>query len=44
MADINSIMLQVSELQPRISRLLHNSTYNQFDDLSGLEINYEDSE
>lgn len=44
MADINSIMLQASELQPGISRLLRNSTYNQYDDLSGLEIDYEDSE
>lgn len=44
MADINSIMRQVSELQPGISRLLRNSTYNQYDDLSGLEIDYEDSE
>ena len=44
MADINSIMLQARELQPGISRLLHNSTYHRFDDLSGLEINYEDAE
>lgn len=44
MADINSIMLQASELQHGISRLLRSSTYNQFDDLSGLEIDYEDSE
>jgi len=38
------IMLQVSELQQGITRLLRSSTYNQYDDLSGLEINYEDSE
>ncbi len=44
MADISSIMLQAQELQPRISRLLRNSTYNQYDDLSGLEIDYADSE
>ena len=44
MADINCIMHQVSGLQPEISRLLRNSTYNQYDDLSGLEINYGDSE
>ena len=44
MADINYIMRQASELQPGISRLLHNSTYDRYDDLSGLEINYEDSE
>lgn len=44
MADINSIMLQASELQQRISRLLRSSTYDQYDDLSGLEINYEDGE
>ena len=44
MADINGIMLQASRLQPEISRLLRNSTYNQYDDLSGLEINYGDRE
>ena len=44
MANINDIMLQVSELQPGISRLLRNSTYPRYDDLSGLEINYEDGE
>ena len=44
MANINDIMLQASELQPGISRLLRNSTYPRYDDLSGLEINYEDGE
>ena len=44
MANINEIMLQASELQPGISRLLRNSTYPRYDDLSGLEINYEDGE
>lgn len=44
MADINNIMLQARELRPGISRLLRNSTYDRFDDLSGLEINYEDAE
>lgn len=44
MADINSIMLQVSQLQPTISCLLRSSTYDRYDDLSGLEIDYEDSE
>ena len=44
MANINEIMLQASELQPGISRLLRNSTYPRYVDLSGLEINYEDGE
>lgn len=44
MANINDIILQASELQPGISRLLRNSTYPRYDDLSGLEIDYEDSE
>lgn len=44
MAHINSIMKQALELQTDISRLLRSSTYHQYDDLSGLEINYEDSE
>lgn len=44
MADIKSILLQATDLQPEIDRLLRNSSYHQFDDLSGLEIDYEDSE
>ena len=44
MATINDIIIQASELQPGISRLLRNSTYPRYDDLSGLEINYEDGE
>ena len=44
MATINDIIIQASELQLGISRLLRNSTYPRYDDLSGLEINYEDGE
>ena len=44
MAHISSIMEQALELQPDISRLLRNAIYHQYDDLSGLEINYEDCE
>lgn len=44
MAKINDIIIQASELQPGISRLLRNSTYPRYDDLSGLETNYEDGE
>ena len=44
MATINSIIIQASELRLGISRPLRNSTYPRYDDLSGLEINYEDSE
>jgi len=44
MAKISDIIIQASELQPGISRLLRNSTYPRYDDLSGLEIDYEDSE
>lgn len=44
MATINDIIIQASELRSGISRLLRNSTYTRYDDLSGLEINYEDGE
>lgn len=44
MADIKSILLQAMDLRPEIDRLLRNSSYHQFDDLSGLEIDYDDSE
>lgn len=41
MANINDIMLQASELQPGISRLLRNSTYPRYDDLSGRSMREE---
>ena len=44
MANINDILVQASELQSGIDRLLRSSTYRQYDDLSGLEINQQDSE
>ena len=44
MATINSILNQAMNLRQDIDRLLRASSYYQFDDLSGLEIDYEDSE
>ena len=44
MANINDILVQASELRAGIDRLLRSSTYRQYDDLSGLEINQQDSE
>ena len=44
MADINSIVVQARSLREGIDRLLRSSTYREFCDLSGLEINYRDSE
>ena len=44
MANINDILVQASELRAGIDRLLRSSTYRQYDDLSGLEINRQDSE
>ena len=44
MADINSIVVQARSLREGIDRLLRSSAYREFCDLSGLEINYRDSE
>lgn len=44
MADLNTVLSKAIELNWNIRSLLRLSTYKDYDDLSGLEINYEDSE
>lgn len=44
MADVKGVMAEALGLRWEISRLLRYSTYNKYDDLSELEINYEDAE
>ena len=44
MTTISEILAQASELRSQIDRLLRNSTYRQYSDLSGLEVNRLDSE
>jgi|GEM_PF-998152 len=44
MADVQSILDKAVGMRWEISRLLRESTYNEYDDLSGLNINYEDAE
>lgn len=44
MADVKSVMAEALGMRREISRLLKLSTYNQYDDLSELKINYEDAE
>ena len=44
MADINSVLSKAVELNWNIRSLLRLSTHKEYDDLSGLEINYEDGE
>lgn len=44
MADVESVMAETLGMRREISRLLRASSYNEYDDLSGLKINDEDSE
>lgn len=44
MANINEVMAKAAELNWQIDSLLRLSTYNKCDDLSGLNMNYEDAE
>lgn len=44
MADINDIFLNLQILNSDIGKLLGNSTINDYSDLSGLEINYQDGQ
>lgn len=44
MANINEVLAKAVELSWQIDSLLRLSTYKQYDDLSGLEINCEDAE
>lgn len=44
MADLNDVLAKAKELHWGIKSLLRLSTANEYDDLSGLEIDYEDKE
>lgn len=44
MTNIDTILAQASKLRVGIDRLLRTSTYYQYDDLSGLSVNTQDSE
>lgn len=44
MENINTVWAKTAELNGRIHCLLRLSTYEKYDDLSGLDINYQDKE
>lgn len=44
MANISDVLAKATELSRQIDSLHRLSTYKQYDDLSGLNINYEDAE
>ena len=44
MADLNMVLKETQKLNGSIRSLLRLSTYDDYDDLSGLHINYEDGQ
>lgn len=44
MADLNIVLTKAIELNWKIKSILKLSTYNEYDDLSGLTVNYEDAD
>lgn len=44
MADLNMVLLEAQKLNGSIRSLLRFSTYEDYDDLSGLHIDYEDGQ
>ena len=44
MADLNMVLKESQKLNGNIRRLLRLSTYDDYDDLSGLHIDYEDGQ
>lgn len=44
MADLNAVLTKAIEMNWNIRNLLRLSTYKEYDDLSGLDVNYEDCE
>lgn len=44
MATINEVFTKAKELRWQIDSLIRLSTFNDYDDMSGLNINYEDAE
>ena len=44
MADLKMVLEKVNDIKWKIDSILRDSTYDDYDDLSGLDIDYKDSE
>lgn len=44
MADLNTLFAETQQLDCKIKSILRLSTYEEYDDLSGLDVNYEDAQ